>query len=147
MMRLIALLCTAAIAASCVPEARASSTPALDVAALAAAAGVPLDVVQWVPGVGPAYVDSFSVSCTSAAAVQFLPSATVSYTAQNASTTLLHVGDSAIADPGTTRNAPVYCATNCPAQEFGGNTRKEYCRGDTDVTIYVRALVSLTAAP
>jgi len=58
---------------------------------------------------------------------------------------LLHVGDSSIADPGTTRNAPVYCLTNCPAQEFGGDVSAEYCRGDTDTTIYCRAQIGGTS--
>lgn len=148
---------------SCIEEAHAS--PPLPVSTLSALpgysaaqvaevaaslpAGVPLSAVQMIPGVGPGYVDSFTVSCTSAAAALIRPTggAMVSYTCQNASTTLVHVGDSGISDPGTTRDAPIYCATNCPAQEFGGNARAEYCRGDTDTTIYCRGLVAVTSAP
>lgn len=133
-----------------VPQALAGMSAA-EVVGIAAnlPTGVPLDMVTMVPGVGPGYVDSFSVSCTSAAAVKIQPAggAMISYVCQNAATTLVHVGDSTISDPGTTRDAPIYCLTNCPAQEFGGNARAEYCRGDTDTTIYCRALVSVTSAP
>lgn len=133
-----------------VPRALARLSPAEIVDIVhALPAGVPLDVVSLVPGVGPAYVDSFTVSCTSAADALIQPSggAMVSYTCQNASTTMVAVGDSAISDPGTTRDAPIYCATNCPSQEWGGNARVESCRGDTDTTIYCRALVAVASAP
>lgn len=133
-----------------VPAHLAAMSPAEFSAMLSALpAGVPLDAVSLIPGVGPAFVDSFPVSCTSAAAVAIQPSggAMISYTCQNASTTMVQVGDSAVADPGTTRNAPIHCATNCPSQEWGGNARMEFCRGDTDTTIYCRALVSVVSAP
>lgn len=133
-----------------VPQALASLSPQ-EIAGIARGlpTSVPLAMVSLVPGVGPAYVDSFTVSCTSAADALIQPTggAMVSYTCQNASTTMVAVGDSSISDPGTTRDAPIYCATNCPAQEWGGNARVESCRGDTDTTIYCRALVAVASAP
>jgi len=147
-----------------VPRALASLPPA-DLASLVQAlpAGVPLEVVSFVPGVGPAYPRSFSVNCDNSAAfakavvdgVDLTTPAVgriedpwggnmISYTCQNTTTTLVEVGDSAKLDPGTTRKGPVYCSTNCPAQEFGGNLRLEYCRGDTDTTIRCRAMVAVS---
>lgn len=173
-MRSLAALSLVALAASCIPEAHASPPPltlsqqvsaqlgmpisvplalagmsADEVVAIARAlpAHVTLEAVTMIPAVGPGYVDSFSKSCTSAAAVTELPSATVSYTCQNASTTKVAVGDSTISDPGTATDAPVYCATNCPSQEWGGAARQEYCRGDTDTTVVCRALVAVVSAP
>lgn len=102
-----------------------------------------LDVAQMQAAAGPGYSDSFTVSCTSAAAVKIQASGNQqSYVCQNTSTTKVAVGDSGISDPGTTFDAPIYCATNCPGQEWGGNLRFEYCRGDTDTTIVCRALVT-----
>lgn len=121
--------------------------------AQAGTASLGLELSRTAPAVGPGYVDSFTVACGSSATA-IRPAAPytdamLSYSCQNVSTTIVGIGDSGIADPDVgTRNSPVYCATNCPAQEFGGNTRAEYCRADTGtVTIYCRALVSASSAP
>jgi len=127
------------LAASCIEEAHAmsTSTQAVGIAQHAAA------------GVGPAYVDSFTVGCASSATLIQAPGgAMISYTCQNSSTTKVAIGDTGIADPTDGQNSPIHCATNCPSQEWGGNARAEYCRADTGtVTIYCRALVSVTSAP
>lgn len=113
---------------------------------------VPLDVGRWLPAdTTTGYVDSFTINCTSAAAVLIAPPSggytMRSYSCQNDSTTKVHVGDSTISDPGTTRDAPIYCATNCPSQEWGASAFAEYCRGDSNTTIYCRALVRTGSAP
>jgi hypothetical protein len=131
-------------------------------------AGMSIEAAQFLPGVGPAYVRSFPVNCADAEAfadavvVQATGAITtpavgkiadpfggsmISYVCQNTSTTLVQLGDSKTVDPDTTRRGPIYCATNCPAQEWGGNAKLEYCRGATDTTVYCRALVSYTYAP
>lgn len=131
-------------------------------------ANVALEAVQIVPGVGPAFVQAAPVNCADSesfanavgdaragtittAAVGKLRDPfnrrTLSYTCQNTSTTLVQVGDSAIVDPDVTRRGPVYCATNCPSQEWGGNAYIEYCRGATDTTVYCRFLVAVADAP
>jgi hypothetical protein len=95
-------------------------------------------------------VDSFSKRCTTTASViaSALSNNVLSYSCQNTSTTKVAIGDSGIADPTDAQNSPVYCATNCPAQEWGGNAKAEYCRADTGtVTIYCRALVAAGSAP
>lgn len=100
------------------------------------------------PAVGPAYVDSFSLSCAQSAATRILPKNTISYTCQNPSTVRVAVGDSTISDPaGGLVDAPIYCATNCPSSQWGGNALQEFCRGDTPTTVYCRALVSRASAP
>lgn len=104
--------------------------------------------------VGPGYIDSFSVTCaTTATLIQPTGGAMVSYScqapasAETGGTTLIAVGDSAIADPAfATRNSPVYSGDT--TREWGGNARAEYCRADTGtVTIFCRALVGTTSAP
>ena len=123
---------------SCIDEARAAPV------------GPAIEAAHAAPAVGPAFVDSFTVTCaTTATLIQASGGAMVSYVCQNPSTTIVGVGDSGIADPDSgTRNSPVHCATNCPSQEWGGNARQEYCRADTGtVTIYCRALVAVTSAP
>lgn len=126
-------------------------------------AHIALEAVHVIPGVGPAWVSSFPVNCADSEAYADalvvastgaittpavgkirdpFGASTISYTCQNTSTTLVQVGDSKTIDPDTTRRGPVYCATNCPSQEWGGNAYLEYCRGATDTTIYCRALVT-----
>lgn len=95
------------------------------------------------------FVDSFSVSCATTATEISAPSgqaqgAYYCQTPQSAETggsTLVAVGDSAIADPDiSTRNSPVYSGSTI--REFYAAARKEYCRADTGtVTIYCRAIV------
>lgn len=136
---------------------------AVGLAALAAVAWPPLDIAQQVAAVGPAYVDSFTVTCATSATEIVAPSATstastsakglqISYScqtpasAETAGTVLVAVGDSGIADPAfATRNSPVYSGDT--VREWGGNAKREYCRADTGtVTIFCRALVT-TANP
>ena len=136
---------------------------AVGLAALAAVAWPPLSALDQLPAVGPAYVDSFTVSCGATATAINAPSATgsgavgpgamISYTcqtpasAETGGTVLVAVGDSGIADPAfATRNSPVYSGDTI--REWGGNAKKEYCRADTGtVTIFCRALVATAGAP
>lgn len=106
-----------------------------------------IGVGSYLPAIGPAEVDSFTVSCGTSATLIQAAGGQFAYTCQNVSTTIVGVGDADLADPDSgTRDSPVYCATNCPSQEWNGHARKEYCRADTGtVTIYCRALVA--AAP
>lgn len=123
--------------------------------AAAMAFAPPIGVLQSLPTVGPSFVDSFSLSCTSAAAVAIVPpsgASMLSYECINESTTMVAVGDSAIADPGTSRVSPVFCAAGgtCPVAAkaiWGGNISKEFCRGDTDTTIQCRAMVATLTPP
>lgn len=141
MLRNLLALPVVLLAASCIEEAHAAPL----------STGPAIELGQSVAEVGPAYVDSFTVSCSTTATLISSPAAVnmLSYTCQNVSTTIVGVGDSGIADPDiATRTSPVYCATNCPSQEFGGNARLEYCRADAGtVTIYCRALVAANSAP
>lgn len=114
-------------------------------AAVASPQGVAIEASQQVAAAPSGYVDSFSLLCTSAAAVAIRPpsgSSMLSYACTNESSTLVHVGDSGIADPGTSRNAPSYCSSCAAGATAYGDVRLEYCRGDTDTTIYCRALVT-----
>ena len=121
----------------------------------AIAAAPPIGIMQSLPTVGPSFVDSFTISCTSAAAVAIVPPsgfAMISYECVNEATTMVAVGDSAITDPGSTRGAPVFCAAggSCPAAAkaiWGGNISREFCRGDADTTIYCRAMVAALTPP
>ena len=131
------------LGSSCIESARASP---------------PIPLIDAVHGglaaVGPAFVDSFTVTCaTTATLIQSPAGAMVSYgcqtpaSAEATGTVLVAIGDSAIADPAIgTRNSPVYSGDT--VREFGGNARQEYCRADTGtVVIYCRGLVSVTSAP
>lgn len=140
-LRLLLLLAALPLA-SCIEEAHASP-PVISIA-------------QAAPAVGPAFVDSFSKSCTTTASSIFSAGAAgsvLSYTCQTpasaepAGTVLVAVGDSEIADPAIgTRNSPVYSGDTI--REWGGNARNEFCRSDTGtVVIYCRALVATGSAP
>lgn len=95
-----------------------------------------------------AAVSSAVVGLDSQAVALMASADTSNATCQNDSTTMVAVGDSGIGDPTSSRNSPVYCATNCGSREWGGNFRKEFCRADTGtVTIYCRALIGATSAP
>lgn len=140
----IAFLACAAFAAivmSTLQQARAQASVALQVAQAAH---------DGATAVGPGEVDSFTIACPAAAggiAIKPSTGATmVSYTCQNTSTTKVAVGDNDIGDPTDDADAPQYCATNCPSQEWGGDVKQEFCRSDTGtVTIKCRAMVA--AAP
>lgn len=110
-----------------------------------ASPGPAVTVAQQVAAAPSGFVDSFSVSCTSASAVEIAPPSgkrMLSYACTNESSTLVHIGDSGIADPGTTRNAPAICSSCALGATAYGDVQSEYCRGDTDTTIYCRAVVS-----
>ena len=110
-----------------------------------ASPGPAVTVAQQVAAAPSGFVDSFSISCTSASAVEIAPPSgkrMLSYACTNESSTLVHIGDSAIADPGTTRNAPAICSTCALGATAYGDLQSEYCRGDVDTTIYCRAVVS-----
>jgi hypothetical protein len=135
----------------------AALSPSRD--AHAAPGGPVLELAQAAPaGVGPAFVDSFTVTCATTATA-IAPAAPysrsmISYAcqtpaaAETAGTVLVAVGDSGIGDPTfATRTSPVYSGDT--VREWGGNARTEYCRADTGtVTIFCRALISTaTGAP
>jgi hypothetical protein len=132
----------------------AALSPSRD--AHAAPGGPVLELAQAAPAVGPAFVDSFSVSCTTTATA-ITPGAPyasmISYSCQTpasgetAGTVLVAVGDSAIGDPAyATRTSPVYSGDT--VREWGGNAKKEYCRADTGtVVIFCRALIAASSAP
>jgi hypothetical protein len=115
-----------------------------------------LDLAQGAPAVGPAFVDSFTVSCgdgdpltpiRSTVGTQISYSCQTPASAETGGTVLVAVGDSGIADPAfATRNSPVYSGDTI--REWGGNARIEYCQADTGtVTIFCRALVTTGSAP
>ena len=120
----------------------------------AAPGGPVLEFAQGAPTVGPAFVDSFTVSCgATATAILSTAGNMLSYScqtpasAETGGTVLVAVGDTGIADPAfATRNSPVYSGDTI--REWGGNARREYCRADTGtVTIFCRALVAVSVAP
>jgi hypothetical protein len=122
--------------------------------AYASPAGPVVELAQGAPTVGPAFVDSFTVSCgATATAIRSSEGNMLSYScqapasAETGGTVLVAVGDSGIADPAfATRNSPVYSGDTI--REWGGNARIEYCRADTGtVTIFCRALVATGSAP
>jgi hypothetical protein len=127
----------------------------LGAVAMALTHQAPMHVVEDVePFLGPAYVDSFTVTCaTTATLIQPTGGAQIAYScqlpaaAETGGTTLVAVGDSAIADPAfATRNSPVYSGDTI--REFNAHARLEYCRADTGtVTAFCRALVSVSTAP
>lgn len=70
-------------------------------------------------------------------------------TCQNATTTPVSFGDSLITDPLlATRDAPAYCLTNCPLQQWSRPVQKAYCRSDVGtIVIQCDAAVKATDAP
>ena len=120
----------------------------------AAPGGPVLELAQGAPAVGPAFVDSFTVTCgATATLINSSEGNMLSYScqtpasAETGGTVLVAVGDSGIGDPAfATRNSPVYSGDTI--REWGGNARREYCRADTGtVTIFCRALVAVSVAP
>lgn len=106
--------------------------------------------------VGPGYVDSWSVSC-GASATKIVPSgvALVAFecaapeAADTGGTTLVGIGDSAIADPAfATRNAPVICGSGCNASRAAVNARQGYCRADSgSVTLFCWGISTSASQP
>jgi hypothetical protein len=124
------------------------------VEAHASPAGPVVELAQAAPTVGPAFEDSFTVSCgATATPIQSSVGTQISFTcqtpasAETGGTVLVAVGDSGIADPAfATRNSPVYSGDT--VREWGGNSRRSYCRADIGtVTIFCRALVTTGSAP
>lgn len=123
-----------------------------------AKASPPLELAQVMPAVGPAFLDSYSVSCATSAtslnptgytnaAIAIECSAPES--GETGATTLVAIGDSGIADPASgTRNSPVICGSGCNRAAWSGNAQQAYCRADTGtVTLYCAALIPALSAP
>lgn len=115
----------------------------------------PLDALQMMPTVGPAYLDSFKVTCASTATLVRAPAGpnvAVKCTAPQASETGAAVfvgwGDSGIADPAfATRNSPIICGSGCAETAFTANGRQAYCRADSGtVDLFCVALVSVDSS-
>ena len=115
----------------------------------------PLSQLQGVAAVGPAYLDSFKVSCGSSATLVKAPAGPTVAVKCNApesaeanAAVLVAWGDSGIADPAVaTRNSPVICGSGCAETSFSGNGRQAYCRADTGtVDLYCVALVSVDSS-
>lgn len=115
----------------------------------------PLDALQALPAVGPAYLDSFKVTCASTATLIRAPAGpnvAVKCTAPQSSETGAAVfvgwGDSGIADPAFgTRNSPIICGSGCAETSFTANGRQAYCRADTGtVDLFCVALVSVDSS-
>lgn len=125
---------------------------------LDSAATPPLALVSALPATGPAYLDSYSVSCATSATsiaptgysdVSLAIECSAPESGETGATTLVAIGDSGIADPASaTRNSPVVCGSGCNRSSWSGNIRKGFCRADSGtVTLYCAALVPGTAAP
>ena len=123
-----------------------------------AQASPPLELVQALPATGPSFMDTYSVSCatsaTSLAPTGYLNSAmaiecSAPESGETGATTLVAIGDSAIADPATgTRNSPVICGSGCNRAAWSGNAKQAYCRADSGtVTLYCAALIPSLTAP
>lgn len=115
----------------------------------------PLDALQAMPAVGPAYLDSFKVTCGASATLVRAPAGpnvAVKCTAPQSSETGAAVfvgwGDSGIADPAfATRNSPIICGSGCAETSFTANGRQAYCRADTGtVDLFCVALVSVDSS-
>lgn len=125
---------------------------------LAASPPGALELARALPAAGPAYVDSYSVSCTTSATSMAPSGYTNSMIAvecsapestETAATVFVAVGDSGIADPASgTRNSPIICGSGCNKSSWSGNASQAYCRADTGtVTLYCAALVPALTAP
>ena len=115
----------------------------------------PLSQLQGVAAVGPAYLDSFKVTCATTATLIRAPAGpnvavkctAVQSTEANAAV-FVAWGDSGIADPAlATRNSPIICGSGCAETTFTANGRQAYCRADTGtVDLYCAALVSVDSS-
>lgn len=115
----------------------------------------PLDALQVLPAVGPAYLDSFKVTCGAAATLVRAPAGpnvalkcTAPQSSETAAAVFVAWGDSGIADPAfATRNSPIICGSGCAETSFSANNRQAYCRADTGtVDLFCVALVSVDAS-
>lgn len=117
-----------------------------------------LELARGLPAAGPAFVDSYSVSCATSA-TSLAPSGytnsmiavecSAPESGETAATVFVAVGDSGIADPASgTRNSPIICGSGCNKSSWSGNASQAYCRADTGtVTLYCAALVPAVTAP
>lgn len=115
----------------------------------------PMTTLQAMPAVGPAYLDSFKVTCTTSATVIRPPAGPVAAVKCNApeyaetgGNVYVAWGDSGIADPAlATRNSPIICGTGCAETSFTANTRLAYCRADTGtVDLFCVGLVAVDSS-
>lgn len=115
----------------------------------------PLDALQALPAVGPAYLDSFKVTCASTATLIRAPAGpnvavkcTAPQSAETGASVFVAWGDSGIADPAfATRNSPIICGSGCAETSFSANNRQAYCRADTGaVDLFCVALVSVDSS-
>lgn len=115
----------------------------------------PLAPLQGVAAVGPAYLDSFKVSCGTTATVIRPPAGpTVAVkcnapeSAESGASTFVAWGDSGIADPAfATRNSPIICGSGCAETSFTANGRLAYCRADTGtVDLFCVGLVAVDSS-
>lgn len=115
----------------------------------------PLDALQAMPAVGPAYLDSFKVTCGATATLVRAPAGpnvaikcTAPQSTETGATTLVAWGDSGIAAPAfATRNSPVICGSGCAETTFSANNRQAYCRaGSGTVDLFCVALVSVDSS-
>lgn len=115
----------------------------------------PLSPLQGVAAVGPAYLDSFKVTCAATATLVRAPAGpnvavkcNAPESAEANAAVLVAWGDSGIADPAVaTRNSPVICGSGCAETSFNANGRQAYCRADTGaVDLYCVALVSVDSS-
>lgn len=121
----------------------------------AVAAAPPVSLLQALPAVGPAYLDSFKVTCGATATLIRAPAGpnvAVKCQAPQAVETGAAVfvgwGDSGLADPAfATRNSPIICGTGCAEASFSANGKQLYCRADTGtVDLFCAALVSVDSS-
>lgn len=121
----------------------------------AQAFGPPMTALQAMPAVGPAYLDSFKVSCGATATLIRAPAGpnvalkcTAPQSGETAASTFVAWGDSGIADPAfATRNSPIICGSGCAETTFTANNRQAWCRADTGtVDLFCVALVSVDSS-
>ena len=115
----------------------------------------PLSQLQGVAAVGPAYLDSFKVTCGTTATLIRAPAGpnvavkcTSPQSTEANAAVFVAWGDSGIADPAlATRNSPIVCGSGCAEATFTANGRQAYCRADTGtVDMYCVGLVTVDAS-
>lgn len=121
----------------------------------ASASSPPVSLLQALPAVGPAYLDSFKVTCGAAATLVRAPAGpnvaikcNAPEAAETGASVFVAWGDSGIADPAfATRNSPVICGAGCAETSFTANNRQAYCRADTGtVDLFCAALVTVDSS-
>ena len=121
----------------------------------AVAAAPPVSLLQALPAVGPAYLDSFKVTCGATATLIRAPAGPnvavkcqAPQAVETGAAVLVGWGDSGLADPAfATRNSPIICGTGCAETSFSANGKQLYCRADTGtVDLFCAALVSVDSS-